>query len=90
MSTHNICFGSKYFARRPPLALPPGPWGSKGLISTFSGQGHVAYQIKGNHKCSNMVAIILLADPPPHPDPGDKVKIQLLQNMVILFVCFVA
>ena len=31
--------------------------------STFSERGHVAYQIKGNHKCSNVVANILPADP---------------------------
>ena len=37
--------------------------GSKGQNSTFSEHGHVAYQIKGNHKRSNTVASILLADP---------------------------
>ena len=36
---------------------------SKGQNSTFSEHGHVAYKIKGNHKCSNMVANILPADP---------------------------
>ena len=30
-------------------------WGQN---STFSEHGHVAYQIKGNHKCSNLVANI--------------------------------
>ena len=46
--------------------------GSKGQISTISEHGHVAYQIKGKHECSSMVAIILLADPYPsfNPDPG--------------------
>ena len=39
--------------------------GSKGQNSTFSKYGHVAYQIKGNHECSNIVANILLADPLP-------------------------
>ena len=38
-----------------------------GQNSTFSEHGHVAYQIKGNHKCSNMLANILPADP---LDPG--------------------
>ena len=35
--------------------------------STLSEQGYVAYQIKGNHECSNMIANILPADllPPP-------------------------
>ena len=36
---------------------------SKGQNSTFSEHGHVAYKIKGDHKCSNMVANILPADP---------------------------
>ena len=36
--------------------------GSKVLNSTFSEHGHVAYQIKENHECSNMVPNIMLAD----------------------------
>ena len=36
--------------------------GSKVQNSTFSEDGHVAYQIKENHECSNMVPNILLAD----------------------------
>ena len=40
---------------------------SKGQNSTFSEHGHVAYQIKGNHKCSNIVVNIF----PKHPNPGD-------------------
>ena len=51
---------------------PPPPWGSKGCNSTFSEHGHIAYKIKGNHKCSNMVANILPAAPPPSPDPRVK------------------
>ena len=67
-------------ADHPPLTL-----GVK--ISTFSEQCHVAYQIKGNHQCSSMVANDLPADP---PDPkGQKVKIQLFQNMVILHIKFI-
>ena len=59
--------------------------GSKGQNSTFSEHGHVAYQIKGNHGYSNMVANIMPADPPP--DPGSqKVKIQVFQNMVMLHI----
>ena len=34
--------------------------GSKGHISTFSDYGHVAYQIKENRECSNMVALFCL------------------------------
>ena len=73
----NAAAGSKYFARR---TLPthhhhrPEPrLGLKGQTSTFSEHGHVAYQIKENHKCSNMVANILpanyLSPPPPPPPP---------------------
>ena len=39
--------------------------GSIGKKSTFSEHGHVAYQIKENHKCSNVVEKNLPADPPP-------------------------
>ena len=39
--------------------------GAKGQNSTFSENDHVADQIKGNHKCSNMVANTLPEDPPP-------------------------
>ena len=47
------------------LQIPPRPtFGSKGQNSTFSEYGHVEYQIKWDHECSNMVAIILPADPP--------------------------
>ena len=35
-----------------PLTLRLGP---KGQTSTFSEHGHIAFQIKRNHKCSNMV-----------------------------------
>ena len=38
-------------------------------IQLFSEHGHVAYQDKGNHVCSNMVANILPADPSPTPTP---------------------
>ena len=75
--------GSKYFARRPPPPpTPPTLWmGSVGKKSVFfSVHGHVTYQIKENHKCSNMVANILPANT---LDPGDGVKIQLFQNMVM-------
>ena len=60
--------GSKYFAC---ILLAPGPWGSKGQHSTCSENGHVAYQIKGNHKCSKMVANIL-PETPIRPWSGVK------------------
>ena len=46
-----------------PGPMPPTrPIGQK---TTFSEHCHVAYKIKGNHKCSNIVTHILLADTPP-------------------------
>ena len=39
------------------------PWGSKGQNSTFSEHGHVAYQIEGNHKCSNVSQMFCLQNP---------------------------
>ena len=63
-------------------ADPPSPlnlgFGSKGQISTFKEHCHVAYQIKWNHKCSDMVATFCLQT--PIPDPGDGVKIQFLRK----------
>ena len=46
--------------------------GSVGQNSTFSEHGHVAYQIKENHKCSIMDARRPL--PHPIPDNGDEVS----------------
>ena len=64
--------------------------GGGGQNSTFSEHGHVAYQIRGNHECSNMVANILSADtfpPPPPLDPGgQKVKVKIFQNRVLLHI----
>ena len=66
-----------------PTDPPPPPPKKKKILEVgqkvkiqLSDYGHVAYQIKGNHKYSNMVAIIL--PPDHHPsytsDPGDEVK----------------
>ena len=53
---------------RSPGFEPQGGLGGQKLKFNFSEHGHVAYQIKWNHKCSNMVANILpAADPLPHP-----------------------
>ena len=41
--------------------------GSKAQNSTSSEYGHVAYQIKRNHTCSNIIGNILPADTPPPP-----------------------
>ena len=49
-----------------PAGPPPPPTlGSKGQLLTFAEHDHVAYQIKGNCECSNMVANILPAAPSP-------------------------
>ena len=40
---------------------PRGDWVSKSKLF-FSEHGHIAYQIKENHKCSNMEATILPAN----------------------------
>ena len=67
--------------------------GSIGQKSAFSEHGHVAYQIKENHECSNIVAYILPADPiptaHPYPDPRDwanSSKFTIFQNMVMLHI----
>ena len=59
----------------------PYPWVKRSNL-TFAEHDHVAYQIKGNHECSNMVANIL----PAAPLSPQKVKIQLFQNMVMLHI----
>ena len=48
--------GRQYFACKPPLTLG---LGSKCQNSTLAEHGHVTYQIKGNHECSNMIVNIL-------------------------------
>ena len=53
--------GSKYFARR----FPASPTLVARSICQKPERGHVAYQIKGKHECSNMAANILHADPLP-------------------------
>ena len=62
------------FCRRPPTPYrhhDPRGIVSKGHNSTFSEHGHFAYQIKGNHEFSNMVATILPAYTPcPHATLG--------------------
>ena len=67
-----------------PIPLIPDPgYEVKKSNSSFSEHGDVAYQIKWNHGCSNMINILPIDPPPPHPG-GQKVKIQLLQNKVML------
>ena len=52
---------------------------------TFSEHGHVAYQIKGNHNCNNLVANLKPSDPLPHQTLWvKKSKFNFFQNMVML------
>ena len=65
MQQHN----SKYLHADPPHALllhDPRVRGQKIKISVLSEYGQVAYQIKGNHECSNMVQIVC-SQTPPYP-----------------------
>ena len=57
-----------FFSRRPPPPTALGDGFKRSKIK-FSEDGHIAYQIQGNHECSNIVANILPADPPPPPYP---------------------
>ena len=70
MQTH----GSKYFARRP-LLTPTLGMGSVGQHSTFLEHVHIAFQIKENHECSNMVANIL---PTEYGDGVNRSKFNIL------------
>ena len=58
--------------------------GVKKLKFNLSENGHVAYQIKGNCKCSNMVANVVRST--PSQPLGLKVKIQHFQNMIRLHI----
>ena len=56
--------------------MDPSPWGglragTEAKIKLFSEYGHVAYQIKADDVCSNMVAKFC---PQTHLDPGAGVK----------------
>ena len=46
--------------------------GAEAKIQLFQNYGHVAYQIKGNDACSNMVANILPVDTPSTSEVGSK------------------
>ena len=52
----------------------------------FSEQWHLAYQIKLNYECSNMLANILPAEPTPDPGVGFKGQNPFFQNMVMLHI----
>ena len=60
--------------------------GSKGQTIYFSESSHVAYQIKADDACSNMVAFFC---PQTHPKPrgwGQKVKLYLFLKVVMLHI----
>ena len=50
------------------------------VIPFFSEQGHVVFQIKENHECSNIVANILPLDPLLDPGSWSRVKVQLFRT----------
>ena len=68
--------GRKYLSTETPTNIEDGVQNK-----LFSEHGHVVYQIKGNHKCRNMVANILPIDP---PDPGAGVKFNFFRTLVML------
>ena len=74
--------GSKHFASKPIL---PRLWEmeSKGQNLTFSEHGHIAYQIKGNGKCSNMQAHILSLRIPSTTGVGSKFKTFFLKEVML-------
>ena len=57
-----------------PTDLPTPILGMGSVCETFSEHGHVAYQIKENHECSNMVANIWPTEPPSPHNPRDGVN----------------
>ena len=59
----NAATWSQIFCLQTVLPLTLG-FGSKGQNSTLLERGHVANQIKGNHKCIDMVSNILPKDTP--------------------------
>ena len=82
--------GSNNFAHK--LFPDPAVGVKRSKLNFFSEHGHVAYQNKENLKCSNMIATILPADPPP-PDPDDGVNRSkfnfcrpLLDSLILLLV----
>ena len=60
--------------------------GSKGQTLSFSESSHVAYQIKADEACSNMVENILPTDTPSTQGWGQKVKLYLFLKVVMLHI----
>ena len=71
---------SKYLQADPPQTLGMESVGQNSICSDY---GHVAYQIKRNHECSNMVANVLCLHKSSgnHGKPGkSSIKIQCKEN----------
>ena len=60
--------------------------GTKVKMNLSSEYGHVAYQIKAEEGCSNMVANILPTDTPSTLEWRQKVKPYLFLKVVILII----
>ena len=76
-----------YILPADPLLPPPDPGGGVKMSKlTFSKHGHVAYQLKWNHKCSHMVANISPADPPTPKALGVKrLKLNFLEHCHVAY-----
>ena len=75
-----------YILPADPLLPPPDPGGGVKMSKlAFSKHGHVAYQLKWNHKCSHMVANISPADP-PRALGVKRLKLNFFQNIVMLHI----
>ena len=81
------------FCLQTPPPPPPPPtvaMGSIDKMSAFSEHGHVAYQFKWNHEIQQHGSKLLWSQTSPPPTTlggwGQKVKIQLFQNMVTLHI----
>ena len=67
-----------------PQSLPTLGMGSTCQNPIFSEHSHIAYQIKGKHNFSMMVANILSTDPQPPPPPLFSL---FFQNIVMYYCC---
>ena len=59
--------------------------GSIGENSTFSEHGHVAYQIKGDNECSNMVANILRKTIEGYLGSVPSLTFNTIKNLLIMY-----
>ena len=71
---NNITNAANILPADPP-PHPPNPWGQYVKIQLVQNMVLLHIKLKKNHKCSNMVGNILLADSPPANTGGINVKI---------------